>query len=183
MATLLHRLGTAAFRRWPVVVAAWLLVVIGAGMAGVAAANKCAAQGWRVAIVDELPYGGTCALRGCDPNVDTGRPGHASASALGQRPVRFDPDDRARSGGEHRQVEAVPAADVDHVEPGQDVQQGGLSLARGAHDRGELAAADAHVHGVQRGDGARSGAVGAGHPAGDDRRSLSGEGGRGSGLG
>jgi len=43
------------------------LVVIGAGMAGVAAANKCAAHGWDVAIVDALPYGGTCALRGCDP--------------------------------------------------------------------------------------------------------------------
>ena len=43
------------------------LVVIGAGMAGAAAANKTAAAGWRVAIVDELPYGGTCALRGCDP--------------------------------------------------------------------------------------------------------------------
>jgi glutathione reductase (NADPH) len=43
------------------------LIVIGAGMAGVAAANKCAAQGWQVAIVDSLPYGGTCALRGCDP--------------------------------------------------------------------------------------------------------------------
>ncbi len=43
------------------------LIVIGAGMAGVAAANKCAAKGWEVAIVDELPYGGTCALRGCDP--------------------------------------------------------------------------------------------------------------------
>ncbi len=43
------------------------LIVVGAGMAGVAAANKCAAQGWRVAIVDSLPYGGTCALRGCDP--------------------------------------------------------------------------------------------------------------------
>ena len=43
------------------------LVVIGAGMAGVNAANKCGAAGWRVAIVDELPYGGTCALRGCDP--------------------------------------------------------------------------------------------------------------------
>ena len=43
------------------------LIVIGAGMAGVAAANKCAAQGWTVAIVDSLPYGGTCALRGCDP--------------------------------------------------------------------------------------------------------------------
>ncbi len=43
------------------------LVVIGAGMAGVAAAHKCASQGWQVAIVDPLPYGGTCALRGCDP--------------------------------------------------------------------------------------------------------------------
>jgi glutathione reductase (NADPH) len=43
------------------------LIVIGAGMAGVAAANKAGAAGWRVAIVDELPYGGTCALRGCDP--------------------------------------------------------------------------------------------------------------------
>ena len=43
------------------------LLVIGAGMAGVAAANKCATAGWKVAIVDALPYGGTCALRGCDP--------------------------------------------------------------------------------------------------------------------
>ena len=43
------------------------LIVVGAGMAGVAAANKCAAHGWQVAIVDALPYGGTCALRGCDP--------------------------------------------------------------------------------------------------------------------
>lgn len=43
------------------------LVVIGAGMAGINAASKCGAAGWRVAIVDELPYGGTCALRGCDP--------------------------------------------------------------------------------------------------------------------
>ncbi len=43
------------------------LIVIGAGMAGVAAATKCATEGWRVAIVDSLPYGGTCALRGCDP--------------------------------------------------------------------------------------------------------------------
>ncbi|GAA1209676.1 NAD(P)/FAD-dependent oxidoreductase [Rhodoglobus aureus] len=43
------------------------LIVVGAGMAGIAAANKCASAGWRVAIVDSLPYGGTCALRGCDP--------------------------------------------------------------------------------------------------------------------
>ncbi|TYC97150.1 NAD(P)/FAD-dependent oxidoreductase [Arthrobacter echini] len=42
-------------------------LVIGAGMAGVAAATKTASKGWRVGIVDALPYGGTCALRGCDP--------------------------------------------------------------------------------------------------------------------
>lgn len=35
------------------------LIVIGAGMAGIAAANKCAGAGWSVGIVDELPYGGT----------------------------------------------------------------------------------------------------------------------------
>ena len=43
------------------------LIVLGAGMAGISAANKAAGAGWRTAIVDELPYGGTCALRGCDP--------------------------------------------------------------------------------------------------------------------
>ncbi len=43
------------------------LVVIGAGTAATSTANKCASTGWSVAIVDELPYGGTCALRGCDP--------------------------------------------------------------------------------------------------------------------
>ena len=43
------------------------LILIGPGMAGVSAAKKCASGGWRVAIVDALPYGGTCALRGCDP--------------------------------------------------------------------------------------------------------------------
>lgn len=43
------------------------LLVIGAGMAGVSAANKCAATGWNVGIVDPLPYGGTYELRGRDP--------------------------------------------------------------------------------------------------------------------
>lgn len=43
------------------------LIVLGVGMAAVNAANKCAASGWSVAVIDELPYGGTCALRGCDP--------------------------------------------------------------------------------------------------------------------
>ena len=41
--------------------------VIGSGMSGMTAANKCASKGLKVGITDELPYGGTCALRGCDP--------------------------------------------------------------------------------------------------------------------
>ncbi len=43
------------------------LIVLGTGTAATTAAHKCASAGWRVAIVDELPYGGTCPLRGCDP--------------------------------------------------------------------------------------------------------------------
>lgn len=41
--------------------------IIGSGMAGMTIANKCASKGLSVGITDELPYGGTCALRGCDP--------------------------------------------------------------------------------------------------------------------
>lgn len=43
------------------------LIVIGAGTGGNGVARMAAAAGWTVALVDSLPYGGTCALRGCDP--------------------------------------------------------------------------------------------------------------------
>ena len=43
------------------------LVVIGTGTGASVAASQCRAAGWRVAVVDHLPFGGTCALRGCDP--------------------------------------------------------------------------------------------------------------------
>jgi glutathione reductase (NADPH) len=43
------------------------LIVIGTGSAGSSVAHKCKKAGWSVAIVDVLPFGGTCALRGCDP--------------------------------------------------------------------------------------------------------------------
>ncbi len=43
------------------------LIVIGAGTGGTGVARPCAKAGWKVAIVDVLPYGGTCMLRGCDP--------------------------------------------------------------------------------------------------------------------
>ncbi len=43
------------------------LVVIGTGAAGSKTAYRCKKAGWEVAIIDEKPFGGTCALRGCDP--------------------------------------------------------------------------------------------------------------------
>jgi glutathione reductase (NADPH) len=43
------------------------LVVIGTGTAAMVAAMRVRAAGWTVAVVDFRPFGGTCALRGCDP--------------------------------------------------------------------------------------------------------------------
>jgi glutathione reductase (NADPH) len=43
------------------------LLVIGSGTAAMVAALRVRAAGWSVALVDEKPFGGTCALRGCDP--------------------------------------------------------------------------------------------------------------------
>jgi glutathione reductase (NADPH) len=43
------------------------LIVVGTGAGGGEVANRCANAGWRVAVIDDEPYGGTCALRGCDP--------------------------------------------------------------------------------------------------------------------
>jgi glutathione reductase (NADPH) len=43
------------------------LLVIGSGSAAGTVASRCRAAGWSVAMIDERPFGGTCALRGCDP--------------------------------------------------------------------------------------------------------------------
>ena len=43
------------------------LVIIGSGTAAQVTASRTRAAGWSVALVDHRPFGGTCALRGCDP--------------------------------------------------------------------------------------------------------------------
>lgn len=43
------------------------LIVIGTGSAASAVPGIARDEGWRVAVIDSRPYGGTCALRGCDP--------------------------------------------------------------------------------------------------------------------
>jgi len=43
------------------------LIIIGTGTAAMVAAMRVRNAGWTVAVIDEKPFGGTCALRGCDP--------------------------------------------------------------------------------------------------------------------
>jgi glutathione reductase (NADPH) len=43
------------------------LVIIGTGTAARGVATRVRAAGWSVAVIDCRPFGGTCALRGCDP--------------------------------------------------------------------------------------------------------------------
>jgi len=43
------------------------LIVIGTGTAASGVAMRVRAAGWSVAVIDYQPFGGTCALRGCDP--------------------------------------------------------------------------------------------------------------------
>jgi glutathione reductase (NADPH) len=43
------------------------VIAIGTGSAASAVASHCQEAEWNVAIVDSRPFGGTCALRGCDP--------------------------------------------------------------------------------------------------------------------
>lgn len=43
------------------------LIVIGTGTAASVVASGCRKAGWSVAVIDHQPFGGTCALRGCDP--------------------------------------------------------------------------------------------------------------------
>ena len=43
------------------------LIVIGTGTAAQVAAPRVRGAGRSVAVIDHLPFGGTCALRGCNP--------------------------------------------------------------------------------------------------------------------
>jgi pyruvate/2-oxoglutarate dehydrogenase complex dihydrolipoamide dehydrogenase (E3) component len=43
------------------------IVVIGTGTAASGVASRCRADGWSVAVIDNRPHGGICALLGCDP--------------------------------------------------------------------------------------------------------------------
>ncbi len=61
------------------------LAVIGTGVAAGTIAGTCREAGWSVAVIDELPFGGTCALRGCDPKKVLRRGAEVVAAARALR--------------------------------------------------------------------------------------------------
>ena len=91
------------------------LIAIGSGSAAGGVASRCRQAGWTVAVIDKQPFGGTCALRGCDPKkvlvgaaaaIDTAR-------ALSDKGVRGDGlaiDWPALMQFKQRFTEPVPAA-------------------------------------------------------------------------
>lgn len=68
------------------------LVVIGSGSAASNITSRCRAAGWSVAMIDKRPFGGTCALRGCDPKkvLVSAAAAVDAARALEDRGVRSD---------------------------------------------------------------------------------------------
>lgn len=66
------------------------VLIIGSGAAGQTVAGACAKAGKSVAVVDRLPFGGTCALRGCIPKkvLYTGAETVARVSMLAGKGVR-----------------------------------------------------------------------------------------------
>jgi glutathione reductase (NADPH) len=80
------------------------LIVIGTGTAASTTASECRSAGWSVAIIDSLPFGGTCALRGCDPKkvlveaakiIDSNQR-HESKGIIGSQGVRIKWSDLIR---------------------------------------------------------------------------------------
>ena len=65
---------------------AYDLVVVGTGTAS-GAASRCRDAGWKVAVIDSRPVGGTCALRGCRPKkllVSAGEAVHVPRDMAGR---------------------------------------------------------------------------------------------------
>lgn len=69
------------------------LIVVGSGSAGASVAHTARKRGWTVAVVDKQPFGGTCALRGCDPKKVLVAAGRVAES--GQRWAELGVFDRA----------------------------------------------------------------------------------------
>jgi len=75
------------------------LIAIGTGTGASGVASRCRSAGWSVAVIDHLPFGGTCALRGCDPKkvlvgaaeaIDHIRRMHGNGIGGGEPSIKWD---------------------------------------------------------------------------------------------
>ena len=84
------------------------LVVIGSGTAAQVASAQLRKTGRTVAVVDHRPFGGTCALRGCDPNsAQSNRKGFADDDVrVSDRCIRHRIYGLGRFAGQHPEYRA-----------------------------------------------------------------------------
>jgi glutathione reductase (NADPH) len=122
------------------------LVVIGSGAAASGVASRVRQAGRSVAIVDCRPFGGTCALRGCDPKkvLVSGVEAVRAAKRLAGRGVRGEPsvDWGALMAFKRTFTDPVPAQRASgYREQGIDAFQG-IARFKGPH---ELAVEDTEL--------------------------------------
>ncbi|BAC92142.1 dihydrolipoyl dehydrogenase family protein [Gloeobacter violaceus] len=126
------------------------LVVLGTGVAGSSVAKRCREAGWKVAVVDSRPFGGTCALRGCTPKkvlVQAGelldRWRHLAGKGLRAEEARIDWPELMRF--KRSLIEPLPAArEAEYAEAGIESYHGVARFVgatalevEGAHLQGE----------------------------------------------
>ena len=95
------------------------LVVVGAGTAALGAATALRKAGRTVAVIDFRPFGGTCALRGCDPKkmLVTGAEAIDLAGRMHRNGVAGDAhiDWTALMAFKRRFTDPIPARTEDHL--------------------------------------------------------------------
>ena len=69
------------------------LVVVGTGVAASTVAYPCREAGWRVAVIDSRPFGGTCPNRGCDPKKVLVGAAEIADAAMRMKPHGVSSDD------------------------------------------------------------------------------------------
>ena len=89
-------------------------VVVGSGTSAYYAVDGLNKAGLRVAIVDERPYGGTCALRGCQPKkyLVSNAEAVAMASHLVGRGIISRPKSDWQSLQDRKKVDAVASSSI-----------------------------------------------------------------------
>ena len=118
------------------------LIVIGSGTAAQVAVGRVRAAGWSVAVIDHRPFGGTCALRGCDPKrmLVSGEEAIDAASAHGRtwrRRRRWRSTGPSLMAFKRSFTDPVPAKQARrYAELGVDAFHGACALRRPGRGRG-----------------------------------------------